>query len=114
MLVGRPPFEAEGSGDIIIAHVRDKPPIPSTLNPTLPPVIDALVLHALARGRKLVVSEGDLLAIHSAGAYGMVLSSNYNSRPRAAEILVGGRTARLVRRRERVERLFADETVARL
>ena len=49
MLVGRPPFEAEGSGDIIIAHVRDKPPVPSSLCPGLPPVIDALVLHALEK-----------------------------------------------------------------
>jgi len=67
----------------------------------------------LARERKLVARAGDLLAILSAGAYGMALSSNYNSRPRAAEILVDRGKARLVRRRERIEHLFADETVAR-
>jgi len=49
MLTGRPPFEGEGSGDIIIAHVRDLPPTPSTLAPGLPPVIDSLVLHCLEK-----------------------------------------------------------------
>jgi len=54
-----------------------------------------------ARDRELpVVSEGDLLAILDAGAYGMVLSSNYNTRPRPAEILVRGKSAKIVRRRE--------------
>jgi len=68
----------------------------------------------LARRRKLVAKPGDLLAILSAGAYGMVLSSNYNSRPRAAEILVDRRKTHRVRRRERVDQLFADEAVIRL
>ncbi len=63
----------------------------------------------LARARALAVGEGDLLAVMSAGAYGMVMSSNYNSRPRAAEVLVSGTQARLVRRRETVEELFAAE-----
>ena len=67
----------------------------------------------LARGRKLIAAAGDLLGILSAGAYGMVLSSNYNSRPRAAEILVDGGSARLVRRRERPDELFADEMAVR-
>ena len=55
--------------------------------------------------------EADLLAILSAGAYGMVMSSNYNSRPRAAEVLVAGAEAHLVRRRESVEELFAAERI---
>jgi diaminopimelate decarboxylase len=63
----------------------------------------------LAKERKLAASEGDILAIMSAGAYGMCMSSNYNTRPRAAEVLVEGDRARLVRRRESVEELFALE-----
>jgi diaminopimelate decarboxylase len=63
----------------------------------------------LAKDRRLAVREGDLLAVMSAGAYAMVMSSNYNSRPRAAEVLVSGREAQLVRRRESPEELFAAE-----
>ena len=63
----------------------------------------------LARGRRLAAAEGDLLAILSAGAYGMSMSSNYNSRPRAAEVLVAGAEARLVRRRESIDELFKAE-----
>lgn len=63
----------------------------------------------LAKERTLSAREGDLLAIMSAGAYGMCMGSNYNTRPRAAEVLVEGAHARLVRRRERVDELFALE-----
>ena len=55
------------------------------------------------------VEEGDLLAILDAGAYGMVLASNYNTRPRPAEILVSGKSAKIIRRRERVRDLYAPE-----
>ncbi|MDR0564214.1 MAG: diaminopimelate decarboxylase [Azoarcus sp.] len=65
----------------------------------------------LARARSLAVKEGDLLAVLSAGAYGMSMSSNYNSRPRVAEVLVDGKTAHLVRERETVESLYALERV---
>lgn len=65
----------------------------------------------LARDRALSVREGDLLAVMSAGAYGMAMSSNYNSRPRAAEVLVRGGEARLVRRRETMSDLLAPETM---
>jgi diaminopimelate decarboxylase len=65
----------------------------------------------LARERKLAAREGDLLAILSCGAYAMAMSSNYNSRPRAAEVLVSNKGAHLVRRRESVEELFALERV---
>ena len=65
----------------------------------------------LARQRALNIEEGDLLAIMSAGAYGMAMSSNYNSRGRAAEILVADGKIHLIRRRERAEELFALETV---
>jgi diaminopimelate decarboxylase len=58
----------------------------------------------LARDRKLpLVSEGDLLAILDAGAYGSVLGSNYNTRGRAAEVLVDGAQAKVIRRRESVQ-----------
>jgi diaminopimelate decarboxylase len=63
----------------------------------------------LARERTLAVRAGDLLAVMSAGAYGTVMSSNYNARPRAAEVLVAGGEAHLVRERETVEQLFAAE-----
>jgi diaminopimelate decarboxylase len=65
----------------------------------------------LAKDRKLSAREGDLLALMSSGAYGMAMSSNYNSRPRAAEVLVEGNAAHLVRRRETVEELFAGERI---
>jgi diaminopimelate decarboxylase len=60
-------------------------------------------------GRQLTLAEGDLLAILSAGAYGMAMSSNYNTRPRAAEVMVDGAQAHLVRRRESAEALYALE-----
>jgi len=66
----------------------------------------------LAKDRALVAREGDLLAIMSCGAYAMVMSSNYNSRPRAAEVLVNGASADLVRRRESIGELFAGERIA--
>jgi len=65
----------------------------------------------LAKGRSFAVKEGDLMAILSAGAYAMSMSSNYNSRPRAAEVLVAGGEAHLVRSRESVEQLFALERI---
>ena len=65
----------------------------------------------LAKGRRLAAAQGELLAVLSAGAYGMSMSSNYNSRPRAAEVLVDGSSAHLVRRRESVEDLFAHESI---
>jgi diaminopimelate decarboxylase len=63
-----------------------------------------------ARDRELpAVNEGDLLAILDAGAYGMVLSSNYNTRPRAAEVLVRGKSAKVIRKREKVSDLLRPE-----
>ena len=63
----------------------------------------------IARARQLCLAEGDLLAVMSAGAYGMAMSSNYNTRPRAAEVLVDGSRAHLIRERETIESLFALE-----
>jgi diaminopimelate decarboxylase len=65
----------------------------------------------LAKERRLAAAEGDLLAVMSAGAYGMAMSSNYNSRPRAAEVLVEGARAHLVRSRESIKQLFALERI---
>lgn len=64
----------------------------------------------LAKDRELVLAEGDLLAIRSAGAYGFTMSSNYNTRGRAAEVMVDSDQAHLVRRRETLEELFAGES----
>lgn len=66
----------------------------------------------LAKARDLALSEGDRVAFLSAGAYGMTMASNYNTRPRAAEVLVDGDAFHLVRQRETVPALFADESVA--
>jgi diaminopimelate decarboxylase len=65
----------------------------------------------LGRERTLALEPGDLLAIRSAGAYGFTMSSNYNTRPRAAEVLVDGENAYLVRPRETIESLFGDEAI---
>jgi diaminopimelate decarboxylase len=65
----------------------------------------------LGKNRSLALAEGDLLAVMSAGAYGMVMASNYNTRPRGAEIMVDGDRHALVRRRERAEDLYALESV---
>lgn len=65
----------------------------------------------LAKDRTLAARPGDLLAVMSAGAYAMTMSSNYNTRPRVAEVLVDGVAAHMVRRRERVEELYAGESI---
>ncbi|WP_165672362.1 diaminopimelate decarboxylase [Metapseudomonas otitidis] len=65
----------------------------------------------LAKDRDLALAEGDLLAVRSAGAYGFVMSSNYNTRGRAAEVMVDGEQAYEVRRRETLEELYAGESL---
>ena len=65
----------------------------------------------LGRERLLAIEPGDLIALRSAGAYGFVMSSNYNTRPRAAEVMVDGDTAHVVRAREEIKQLFAGETI---
>ena len=65
----------------------------------------------LGKERELAIAEGDLLAIRSAGAYGFSMSSNYNTRPRAAEVMVDGSQAYLIRERETFEGLMAGEMV---
>jgi diaminopimelate decarboxylase len=63
----------------------------------------------LGRDRLLAIEPGDVLAVLSAGAYGMTMAGNYNSRPRAAELMIDGDAVHRVRERERIEDLFAGE-----
>ena len=86
----------------------DESPTPDSTLDVVGPVCESA--DFLARGRRLDLRPGDLLAVHNAGAYAFVMSSNYNARPRAAEVMVDGERAYLVRARERVEDLFASES----
>ena len=90
-----------------VRPVREKKDAVAALYDVVGPICESA--DFLARERHLSAGPGDLLAILSAGAYGMSMSSNYNSRPRAAEVLVDRDGARLVRRRESIEELFAAE-----
>lgn len=65
----------------------------------------------LGQARPLCVQSGDLLAVMSAGAYGMAMASNYNTRPRAVEIMVDGEQVHVIRQRETVEQLYAGEAI---
>ena len=67
----------------------------------------------LGKQRELAIAEGDYIAQRSAGAYGASMSSNYNSRPRTAEVLVDGDKAHLIRRRESFSELWALESIAK-
>jgi diaminopimelate decarboxylase len=89
-----------------IHTVRESPGEPGVYD-VVGPVCESA--DFLAKDRSLAAREGDFLAVMSAGAYGMAMSSNYNSRPRAAEVLVDGATPHLVRRRESIEELFSSE-----
>lgn len=65
----------------------------------------------LGQARPLAVEAGDLLAVMSAGAYGMAMASNYNTRPRAVEVMVDGDKIHVIRQRETVEQLYAGESI---
>ena len=65
----------------------------------------------MAKDRLLSLAKDDLLAITGAGAYGMVMSSNYNTRPRASEVMVANKQHQLIRKRETVAELYASETL---
>ena len=67
----------------------------------------------LGKQRELAIAEGDYIVQRSAGAYGASMSSNYNSRPRTAEVLVDGDKAHLIRRRENLSELWALESIAK-
>jgi diaminopimelate decarboxylase len=91
----------------IVPVVRRKDRVPETVD-VVGPVCETG--DFLARDRSLpAVEEGELLAVLDAGAYGMSLASNYNSRPRPAEVLVDGQRVKLVRKRESISELLAPE-----
>jgi diaminopimelate decarboxylase len=92
-----------------IAPVRVDAPRERRLYDVVGPVCESG--DFLGRDRELGVAPGDLLVIASAGAYGASMSSNYNTRPRAAEVMVDGARYRVVRRRETVAELLAPETL---
>jgi diaminopimelate decarboxylase len=93
-----------------VQPVRERPSgAAETVYDVVGPVCEST--DVLAADRALAARPGDLLALMSAGAYGMAMSSNYNTRPRAAEVLADGAQAHLVRRRERVEELYTGEII---
>lgn len=93
-----------------VAAVEPRSDIPETTYDIVGPICESS--DWLARGRPLALAQGDLLAIQSAGAYAFSMSSQYNSRPRAAEVLVEGTRSWLVRSRETIQDLFAQERFA--
>ncbi len=92
-----------------IVPVQETSPHASAMYDVVGPVCESG--DWLGRERTLAIAPGDLLAIRSAGAYGFVMSSNYNTRARAAEVLVDGVNAYLVRPRETIQSLFANEAI---
>ncbi len=85
-------------------HTRD-----SALYDVVGPVCETS--DFLGKDRELAIAAGDLLAVRSAGAYGFTMASNYNSRPRPAEVMVDGDDYHIVRRRESIEDLWAGESL---
>jgi diaminopimelate decarboxylase len=81
------------------------------VNPLLVDVVGPICESSdfLGKERQISVLEGDLLAVMSCGAYGSTMASNYNTRPRGVEVLISGNQAKLIRKRETVEELLANE-----
>jgi diaminopimelate decarboxylase len=92
-----------------IVPVERRPDRPSQTYDVVGPVCESG--DFLGQNRALAIAPGDLLAVTSAGAYGAAMSSNYNTRPRAAEVMVDGDRYQVVRPRETVAELFATESV---
>lgn len=92
-----------------VLPVRPREDVPAARYDVVGPICESG--DWLARDRQLGVAEGDLLVLQSAGAYSMSMASNYNTRPRAAEVIVDGEAAYVVRKRESVEDLFALESL---
>jgi len=90
-----------------IIAVQQKPDVPAVTYDVVGPVCETG--DFLGKDRALAVEPGDLLVVRSAGAYGFTMSSNYNSRPRAAEVLVDGDRSYLVRQREQWQDLWRGE-----
>jgi diaminopimelate decarboxylase len=92
-----------------IAPVEQLPERPARIYDVVGPVCESG--DFLGQNRELAIAPGDLLAVASTGAYGAVMSSNYNSRPRAPEVMVDGERYQVVRRRETVDELLAPESM---
>jgi diaminopimelate decarboxylase len=92
-----------------IVPVRPRPDIESKLWDIVGPVCETG--DWLGKDRPLALAEGDLLAVRTSGAYGFVMSGNYNTRPRAAEVLVEGTVAHLVRARETLDDVMRGEAL---
>jgi diaminopimelate decarboxylase len=93
--------------DIIPVEINDS--VPACVYDVVGPVCETG--DFLGKERELAIAEGDLLAVRSAGAYGFTMSSNYNSRPRVAEVLVDGDKDYLIRQRETIEQLWSGESL---
>ncbi len=93
----------------IVMATASNPAAPARQYDVVGPVCESA--DVLGYARMLAASEGDLVAILSAGAYGFVMASNYNSRARAAEVMIDGATITLVRPRENIDDLFTGERV---
>ena len=92
-----------------IEPVQEKSSSPSKVYDVVGPICETG--DFLGKERVLAIAQGDLLAVRSAGAYGFTMSSNYNSRPRVAEVMVDGEQYKTVRQRETIAQLFANESV---
>jgi diaminopimelate decarboxylase len=92
--------------DIVVVTPRSQPSLRYDI---VGPVCEST--DKLGQDRDLAIEQGDLLAILTAGAYGMAMASNYNTRPRPAEVLVDGDAIHLIRSRESVAELFAHERI---
>ncbi len=92
-----------------IVEVRQRPDVEAAQYDVVGPVCESS--DFLGKERALKVREADLLAVRTAGAYGAVMSSNYNARPRPAEVMVDGGAFHLVRKRESLDALYRDECV---
>lgn len=99
----------EAFQDIVVVNPKSNPAVPTRTYDIVGPVCETA--DFLGKDRTLSIEAGDLLMIRSAGAYGFSMSSNYNSRPRAAEVMVDGDLFQVVRPRENVIELFASESV---
>ncbi len=90
-----------------IIPVKEKPELTKQCYDIVGPVCETG--DFLGKNRELAIEAGDLLAVRSSGAYGFTMSSNYNSRPRAAEVMVDGEQSYVVRSRESIESLWQGE-----
>lgn len=95
--------------DIIPVNTKPNSTIPARTYDIVGPVCETA--DFLGKDRVLAIESGDLLMIRSAGAYGFSMSSNYNSRPRAAEVMVDGERFQVVRQKENIQDLFGFESI---